>query len=422
VTRLPDPLARRRGVVFVTLLVGYASFYLCRANVNAAVPLLAASGYSKTSLGNVLSAAVACYAVGKFVMGAIGDVIGGRRLMLAAIAGSVVATVGIGLSSGLVMFAAFAMVNRFFQAGGWAGLVHVVSRWFPAARSGAVMGALSTSYELGNVGALTLCGWLAGLGYGWRPLFVVNPALMAIVGVGIFFVLRGEPPRDDGAPNAPSDKAPLREALPFLAKQPAFWATVVLSMLLTFTRDAFLSWTPSFLAELARANGDTSVSGAIFKSAIFPASGVVAAITVGFISDRFGTGKRAPVIVVSLALHVVAVLVLAHAGVRSVNIAAFLVGVCGLFLLGPYSLLAGALTLDVAGKRAAATAAGIIDGAGYAAATLVGVVLGRVADKWGWPAVFDVISATGGGALLVAAGWALRTAPRSAEAPPAGGR
>ena len=39
--------------------------------------------------------------------------------------------------------------------------------------------------------------------------------------------------------------------------------------------------------------------------------------------------------------------------------------------------------------------------------------LGRVADRWGWSAVFDVIAASGGGALLVAAAWALRAAPRA---------
>lgn len=86
----------------------------------------------------------------------------------------------------------------------------------------------------------------------------------------------------------------------------------------------------------------------------------------------------------------------------------------------PWGNTAGALTLDVAGKRAAATAAGIVDGAGYTAATLVGVVLGRVADRWGWPAVFDVIAATGGGALLLAAAWWARS-PRREAASPSGG-
>jgi MFS transporter, OPA family, glycerol-3-phosphate transporter len=402
----PDP-ARSRRVVFTTLLVGYASFYLCRANVDAAVPLLVEDGWSKTRIGGVLSIAVACYAIGKVVLGAVGDVLGGKRIMLVAIAGSVVATVGIGLSAGFAAFAAFAMMNRFFQSGGWGGLVHVVARWFPPARHGAVMGALSTSYEIGNVCALVFCGALARSGLGWRALFLVNPAIFALVGVGVALMLKGEPPRvasPDAAPSEP--KMPLREALPWLAKKPAFWATVTISMLLTFVRTGFLTWTPTYLAEVAKASGSASaISDGIIKSAIFPATGIVAALSAGPISDKLGPGRRAPVIVVSLAVHVVAVLALAHLKIADPTIATIAIGACGLFLLGPYSLLAGALTLDVAGKRAAATAAGIVDGAGYAAGALVGVVIGGVADRWGWSAAFDVIACAGLAAMIIASLW-----------------
>ncbi len=402
-------LDRQRRVVFVTLLVGYASFYLCRANVDASVPLLVADGWSTIEIGRVLSIAVACYAVGKVVLGAIGDVVGGKAIMLVAIVGSVAATFAIGLSAGIATFAVFAMMNRFFQSGGWGGLVHVVARWFAPERHGAVMGALSTSYEIGNVIALVFCGLLVRSGLGWRALFTVNPILFAIVGVLVFVALKGEPPRAarDGEPGPPSEpKMPFKEAFPWLAKKPAFWVTVAISMLLTFVRTGFLTWTPTYLAEVAKAAGSTSsASDGIIKSAIFPAAGVIAALTAGKISDRFGPGRRAPVIVVSLAVHVIAVLFLAHSNLSNPIVAMLAIGVCGLFLLGPYSLLAGALTLDVAGKRAASTAAGIVDGAGYAGASLVGVVIGGVSHKWGWAAAFDVIAGAGLAAMLLAAAW-----------------
>jgi len=119
------------------------------------------------------------------------------------------------------------------------------------------------------------------------------------------------------------------------------------------------------------------------------------------------------VIVVSLAVHVLAVLALAHLKPSGTTAPVVAIGVCGLFLLGPYSLLAGALTLDVAGKRAAATAAGIVDGAGYAGASLVGVVIGLVSDKYGWSAVFDVIASAGFVAILIAAWWWWSSARRA---------
>ncbi len=185
--------------------------------------------------------------------------------------------------------------------------------------------------------------------------------------------------------------------------------TVLLSVLLTFMRQGFLTWTPTYLYEMSRASGHPTISGSIAKSAIFPLAGVVAALSVGSLSDRFGPGRRAPVMAASLSMVVVLVLVLAHAGVRSPALAAVLIGGVGLFLLGPYSLLAGALALDVSGKRGAATAAGIIDGAGYLGGSSAGVVLGRLADRWGWASAFDVLAAAAFLAAIATAAWAVVT-------------
>ncbi len=195
--RAPANLQRSREhvVVFVVLLVGYASFYLCRANVDAALPLLHdAFGYDNARLGTLSSIAIAVYAGGKVLMGALGDRIGGRRLMLLAMAGSIASSLFFGISSGFWILVLAAALNRFFQSGGWVSLVQIVGRWFPPGRHGAVMGALSTSYELGNVGSLLLCGYIVKRGFGWRALFVVNPILFGLVAVIVFFALRGEPP------------------------------------------------------------------------------------------------------------------------------------------------------------------------------------------------------------------------------------
>lgn len=411
---------RGQGAVLVTLMIGYAAFYLCRANVDAALPLLHdAFDYDKAKLGTLSSIAIAVYAGGKVIMGALGDRVGGRRLMLVAMAGSIAASFAFGAGSGFVYLVAMAALNRFFQSGGWVSLVQIVSQWFPPGKHGVVMGAMSTSYELGNVGALLLCGLIVKRGLGWRWLFIVNPALFALAAIFIFFTLRGTPPTSPSTiarEKSADPRLPFREAFPLLAKNPAFWSAVGLSVLLTFIRTGFLTWTPTYLTEIARASGGGagSVSTSIAKSAIFPATGVIAALVVGRISDHYGPGKRAPVLVVSLTFHVVAVLVLAHSGITSTTSAMFAIGACGLFLLGPYSLMAGAIALDLAGSRAASTAAGLIDSAGYFGATLVGVVLGRVAEKWGWSAAFDVVAFAGFLAILlgVASAWSSRV-PRT---------
>ncbi len=121
---------------------------------------------------------------------------------------------------------------------------------------------------------------------------------------------------------------------------------------------------------------------------------------------------------VSLGILVGCVLALAHAGVRTPLVAALGVAACGLFLLGPYSLLAGAVSLDVAGRRGAATAAGFIDAVGYVGASLSALVLGSVSKRAGWTAAFDVVAAVTFLAFVLALVWSLRRASPSLSEPP----
>jgi OPA family glycerol-3-phosphate transporter-like MFS transporter len=405
----------RPSVVLFTLVVGYAAFYLCRANVEAAFPLLKQGfGFSKTQLGLLSSVPIAAYAVGKVLMGALGDVIGGKRLIVLAAAGSVAATFAFGASGALGAFIVCASANRFFQSGGWSGAVHVIARRFEPARHGLVMGVMSTSYELGNVVALLLCSAITRVLSGWRPLFVVNPLLLGAVGLFVVLALpAGGPPRDaqQTAETLDRDEPLLRGILISLARRPAFWIAVALSVLLTFLRVGFLTWTPMYLYEVSHS---ADISGAIAKAAFFSSAGVLAALSTGALSDRFGPGRRAPLMAGSLAVVVVLVLVLAHGNVRSPLPAALIIGGIGFFLLGPYSLLAGALALDVSGKRGAATAAGIIDGAGYLSASSAGVLLGKLAEERGWSAAFDAMAGVALVATLVTGAWAAAVLRRRA--------
>jgi len=407
-------MPRRDVLLLLTLLVGYGSFYFCRANLDAAGPLLIAhQGFDKTSFGTLSAIATFSYAVGKFLMGATGDVLGGRRLFGVAVAGSVVCSLAFGVSNTFILFAIFAATNRFFQSGGWSAIVHVVSRRFEPGRHGMVMGVIATSYELGNVAALNLSGFLAQFAEhhdppGWRVLFIVNPILFALIGGGVWLALRAPEAPVSGKPAPPPEpKLPLSEILPTLFKRGSFWVAVVMSALLTFVRTAFLNWTPTYLYEISKAAGHEDISGSIVKSSLFPAAGVIAALTVGILSDRFGPGRRAPVMAVSLTVVVGLVLLLGHGGIQGTTPAALLIAAIGLFLLGPYSMLAGVVALDVAGKRGTATATGMIDGAGYLAGTASGLFLGAIADAAGWSAVFDRIAGAAALAAIVSGAWAV---------------
>lgn len=410
--------------MLVVLVTAYASVYLCRANVEPAFNILSAQhGYDNERIGFVFALGLAAYAVGKIVLGTIGDAVGGKKILLFSMLSSVFATLlmalfdwpsVVGPGSALWVIGSLVVANRFVQAGGWGGVVHVVAQWFPAERRGAVMGIVSTSFDVGNVVALLLCSGLVELHAGWRALFVVPALLLAAAAAVVFFLLPdtrvGEKESSATDADAPLDDESLRDTMKRLARVPELYTAVLQSFLLTFARAGFMTWTPKFLYDVSIAAGSTSaLSGSIAKSAFFGAAGMTGSLVVGRLSDRWGPGRRAGVMAASLVFLLVAVLVLAHAPIRDPLALAIVIGVAGFFLLGPYSLLGGAITLDVAGKRGAATTVGVIDGVGYLGASLSAAVLGSVSKRAGWSRAFDVLAAVIAIALVVAILWWRRT-------------
>ncbi len=414
--------------MLVLLVAAYASLYLCRANVEPAFNMLSVQhGWDNERTGAVFAIALAAYAIGKVILGALGDVLGGKRILLVAMAISIGATLllggidwpsALGGAAALWMMGGLVVVNRFGQSGGWGGVVQIVGRWFPPERRGAVMGIVSTSFDVGNVVSLLVSAGLVAAGAGWRTIFLV-PALLLATNAAIVVLFLREAPSDEkeeekdqaeekaeGEAGANDDGDTLGAVVKRLAKERAFWIAVLLSFLLTFVRAGFMTWTPKYLYDVSVAAGSTSaLSGSIAKSAFFGAAGMTGSLVVGRLSDRWGPGRRVGIMLVSLPLLLLAVLALGHAGVTSPLGAALLVGLSGLFLLGPYSLLAGAMTLDVTGKRGTSTAVGIVDGVGYLGASLAAAVLGAVSKRAGWSRAFDVIAVVTLLSIAIAAIW-----------------
>jgi sugar phosphate permease len=79
-----------------------------------------------------------------------------------------------------------------------------------------------------------------------------------------------------------------------------------------------------------------------------------------------------------------------------------LLAASGFLLLAPYSMSAGALTLDIAGPDGAGTSSGLLDGFGYVAAAAGTWVAGVLSDKLGWSQVFMFLSASALVAALAA--------------------
>ena len=396
-----------RGLTFGALFVGYAGYYVCRSVLSVGTPLIldefAGVGVTKATIGWVASAGTIAYMVGKVVNGVLADRFGGRALFVGGMVASAVCTALFGVV-GVALFAVVWSANRFFQSAGWGALVQVVSRRFPVASHATVMGLLSMSFLLGDAVSRLYLGGFIGLGFGWRGLFgIAALTLLAIAAVCALALSRepeGEPPATLAA-QFPGVEAQ-RGVVARLVRSPAFWIVCLLSGGMTLLRDTFNTWSPTILTESAGMSNEDAALG----SALLPVAGALSAALAGFASDRW-RGRRGPVIFVALAglTAVMATLAVAPLAGNAPLAIGLLMG--GSFLLtGPYSFCAGVLALDLGGKRGAATAAGLIDAAGYLCAIASGVGVGTLAQRSGWPAVFLALAAVAAATAAAGLGYA----------------
>ena len=410
-----DVLRRWRVVTASVLLVGYAGYYICRSNLSVVAPELVrefgSQGVDRAGIGVIVSSGVLAYAAGKVLTGIWGDFIGGRVAFVGGMVASVLATVAFGLATALPVFVGVWVVNRFVQSIGWGALVKIAAHWFEPARYGRVMAVLSLSFLFGDAAGRFLLGQLMAKGFGWRAVFFASAATLGLIAAASWALLRNSPediglpapPVSDanlfgeaGAASAPSSIGDLLN--PFL-RSPSFWAVCAVSLGLTLIRETFNAWTPTYLVDVY----GLSQADAAQKSSLFPLLGGVSVLVVGRLSDRAGPSTR---LIATLPLLAGAALTLGLIGspiaLQNQMTGLVLLGVVAFFLIGPYSLLAGAMAIDLGGRRGSATAAGLIDSAGYLGGVLSGWAVGALAERAGWAAAFRALAMVAAGATAAA--------------------
>ncbi|MFC5862413.1 MFS transporter [Acidicapsa dinghuensis] len=413
-------LTRWHIITVALLVLGYSGYYFCRSDLSVVLPLLISdlgqhgipADVAQVRLGFIASLGVLAYAIGKFVCGSLADIFGGRNSFLAGMAGAILFTVMFALGGGFPIFTLAWMGNRLVQSSGWVGLVKVSSRWFSYSVYGTVMAVLSLSYLFGDAASREIMSELLKHGMGWRGIFFTGAALLAVLLVANLLLLR-ETPQERGLPAprtnplnvyAGKDEHPqtiakpgLMEILKPLLASRFFWLVCLLSLGTTLLRETFNLWTPTYFVDFVGLSNADAAS----RSALFPLFGGVSVLLAGFLSDRLGLNGRSLVLFGGLASGAGCLFLLGRVQQHgSPWIPVALVALVGFLLLGPYSYLAGAMSMDFGGEKGSATAAGIIDGVGYLAGVMSGDTMARVTVQYGWRNAFLGLAAV---CLLTAA-------------------
>jgi OPA family glycerol-3-phosphate transporter-like MFS transporter len=423
----PEPdsqpaFTRWHGVTIALLALGYSGYYFCRSNLSVVLPDLihdlARHGVSPSDaqirLGLMASLGTVAYAAGKFFFGVTADMWGGRRNFLGGMAGSILFTIVFALGGGMPLFTVAWILNRFSQSAGWAGLVKVSSHWFSYSTYGSVMAVLSLSFLFGDAAGRWSMSVLMAHGVGWRGVFFWGASALGALLIVNLILLR-ETPQERGLPAAEANplnvfakheaehghgKKRLATILGSLFTSFPFIMVCLLSLGATLLRETFNLWTPTYYVQFVGLSSSVAAS----RSALFPFVGGVSVLLAGFLSDKLGLNGRNLVTVVGMAACAVCLVAIARTPAHSgEGRAVILVTLAGFLLLGPYSYLAGAMSLDIGGKDGSATAAGIVDGVGYLGGWLSGDTVARITVAYGWKTTFLSLAAVSLVTAMVAA-------------------
>jgi len=423
--------------VFWSVWITYFAYYLCRYNMPIAKSQLCETySWSNADFGKVLTALLIMYAVGQFVNGQLADRFGTRLIASLGAFGSVAMNLvvfGVLLVADpqamdsrrvLTLLIVFWGGNGFLQAMGWSPMVKAMAHWYPVSRRGKIMGLLGTCYQFGGAFSWFLSFFLVGyfaqtMGGDWRSVFLVPAILFAAVGVFFFVTIRNRP-EDVGLPAVNPDEPhlgdlPKASSGPSIAgnvirtlKNPHLWIVAGAFFMLDVNRYGFVNWLPAYLDDQVGESASTLIENFKFamKRCIHPLAGSAGAILAGWATDRFFGGRRAPVIVVLLAILGVSSIFFTRIDPNNTWLVMAVVALIGFCTYGPHILMVGHAAQDFGKKSGAAGAAGFIDGMGYIGAALTGWGAGALIDMWGYDIAFEIFGiAAIFGALLAALIW-----------------
>jgi len=392
--------------ILLSVILGYATFYLCRQNFSMIMPaFMEEFGYTKTELGVVLTVASVIYGIGKFINGYFSDKSNSRYFMPIGLFCSGLTTFFLGFSESLIFLSILWVINNWFQSMGWPPVARMLTHWFAPKELGTKWAYGATSHQVGGAITLVFTGYLVA-DFGWRTAFFI-PAIIAIIVAYILFNRLRESPKELGFPpvelykaqetnkeNKEEDNLTTAEIIKKVFFNINMWYICLANMCLYIVRLGVIFWAPLFLKEFK----NMAIDEAGWHVAAYELAGLLGGVSAGWISDKIFHGQRGPVGMVFMLSLACTLWIFWQLPPEYVILNGLMMILMGCFVYGP-QILAGVASADFASKKAIGTANGLVGTMGYVGSGISGVCVGIISDNWGWSAVFMffIISALLGG-------------------------
>ncbi|MBS0658509.1 MAG: MFS transporter [Verrucomicrobia bacterium] len=417
----------RRFINWFPLGMTYAFLYMGRYNLTVAKNSLGTL-MSNEDFGLIFAVGTGVYAFSFLVNGPLVDRIGGKKGILIAAVGSSLANLALGAVTYLVLtgqwkvpllwvFAPLYGLNMYFQSYGAVSIIKVKANWFHVRERGvfgAIFGTLISfgvyfAFDWGNqIIQMTKANPTGELSYLHRTLqwlFVTPgsnidatwgvfllPSFILLVWAALDAWLIKETPEDAGFPyldthDASSGEMHLQFSTLDLLKK-VFLSPVMLmlgAVELTsgMLRNGIMQWYTVFAKQVPQKGGEFFTENWGLLLCIF---GIVGGFAGGMISDKFFQSRRGPPAAIFSAFMVM----LAATMAMTLKTNPVVVGISALLIVaavtGVHSLMSGTAAADFGGRKATATASGIVDGCVYLGSSIQSLLVGYLTTNtaWGW--------------------------------------
>jgi MFS transporter, AAHS family, 4-hydroxybenzoate transporter len=284
---------------------------------------------SNTQLGPIFSANLVGQCVGLVTLPLLAGRIGQRRVVLLSLLGFGLAQAATALATDATSLFIWRLITGLFLGGCLPSCLAMVTTAAPLQRRGIAIMVLFTGYGLGATLAGLVATAFTDFG-GWRvAMIVVGAACLLTALLGALYLR--EPAATPEDVTQSSDAASPRSALQILSPRylPGtllLWLLFVSMLTISY---CMVSWLPTLLVQVGH-----DARFAALAISIFSFGGIVAALGVGLLIDRWGAMRTlVSFLGVAAVLLFIVGMVLATA---SSDVLMVLLGACGFFALGAY--------------------------------------------------------------------------------------
>lgn len=385
--QISELFRKHRFRVMLAITLGYGLIYTCRLALGVVKkPLIDAGVFSPADLGLIGSALFYAYAIGKLTNGFLADHANMKRFLAFAFLMTALCNLAMGFVTTLWLAVVLWGLNGWFQSFGAPGGVVAMTHWFSNRERGRAYGVWSTAHSIGEGLTFLVVGVAVSL-FGWRWGFW-GPGIIGLATALGCFLLIQDRPATLGLPNVndwkqdrydqdnkPGMKSVLALQLSIL-KIPAIWVLCLASATTYVTRYAINSWGILYLQE-ARGFSLPAAGTLLMTSTL---AGIVGAVAFGFISDKWFGARRPPANLLFGVLEL-AGLCLFFFGPSTMPVMILSMLLFGMGLTGLVTSLGGLFAVDIAPKRVAGAAMGVIGIFSYIGAAVQEHVSGNLIER-----------------------------------------